>query len=168
MAELVLREIEPGDKTARFSLGAAEYAPLKTFLKKQAKQYHAQSVTRTYVLVNLEDESVVAFVSLVCSEVGLKEEKPIQNFPYNYPCVKIVRLAVDQKFKGNKLGSKLVDWSISIAKERIMPHVGCRFIVVDSKKSAVPFYEKCGFTLLDTAKNKTAPHPILYIDLHKI
>ncbi len=168
MPELVLREIKPGDKITRFSLGSAEYAPLKAFLKKQAKSYHQQNLTKTYVLADREDARVFGYVSLVCSQVDLEFKKPVEGFPYHYPCVKIVRLAIDQELKGQQLGTKLVNWSISIAKEKVMQHVGCRFIVVDSKPSAIPFYEKCGFTLLDTQTNRNADHPLLYIDLHKI
>lgn len=168
MPQLVLRKIEPGDKIARFSLGNAEYTPLKTFLKKQAKHYHQQNLTMTYVLADLEDARVFGYVSLVCSQVDLEFKKPVDNFPFNYPCIKIVRLAIDNELKGQKLGTELVNWSISIAKEKIMQHVGCRFIVVDSKQSAIKFYERCGFTLLDTLSNKEANHPLLYIDLHKI
>ena len=168
MPDLVLREIEPGDNTARFSLGDAKHTPLKLFLKKKAKHHHQQNLSKTYVLVDQDDFRVYGYVSLTCSDVNLEVKAPVQDFPYNYPCVKIVRLAIDKAMKGNDLGTTLVNWSISIAKEKIMQNVGCRFIVVDSKKSAVGFYEKCGFTLLDTNANRSAQHPLLYVDLQKI
>lgn len=168
MPNLILREIEPGDNIARFSLGEAEHAPLKAFLKKRARQYHQQNLSKTYVLVDQGDATVYGFVSLTCSDVHLEVKTPIPDFPYNYPCVKIVRLAIDKTMKRSGLGTELVNWSISIAKEKVMRHVGCRFIIVDSKKSAVGFYEKCGFTLLDTDSNRASLHPVLYIDLQKV
>jgi len=41
-------------------------------------------------------------------------------------------------------------------------------MVVDAKKKSVPFYEKRGFTLLDTEANKKLDAPVMFIDLTKI
>jgi hypothetical protein len=40
--------------------------------------------------------------------------------------------------------------------------------MVDSKKPAVPFYERCGFTLLDTAANRSRDEPVMFVDLNKV
>jgi len=168
LAKLALRELEPGDIVTRFSLGHANLAPLKVFLRKKAKDYHTQNIAKTYVLADEDKAQIYGYVSLVCSQVKLEVNNPVPDFPYDYPCVKIVRLAIDKELKGKGLGKDLISWSISISKERIMPHVGCRFLVVDSKASAIQFYEKCGFTLLDTETNKASAHPLLFLDLLKI
>lgn len=86
----------------------------------------------------------------------------------SYPAVKIARLAIDKEVKGNDLGTSLVDFSVSLVQDEIMPKIGCRFLVVDSKKDALEFYQKVGFTMLDTENNKHAEHPILFMDLHKL
>ncbi len=165
---VVLRELKPDDSSSGFSLGDAQYTPLKIFLRKHAKDYHLQNIAKTYVLVSTETATIVGYVSIVCSQIELTGKNAISGVPYpGYPCIKIARLAVDKAWKDEGLGTMLVDWSISITKTRIMPYVGCRFIVVDSKASSIPFYEKCGFTLLDTEANKNAKHPVLFIDLHK-
>jgi hypothetical protein len=49
----------------------------------------------------------------------------------------------------------------------LCPAVGCRFVIVDSKKSSVGFYEKQGFTLIDTKENRGRSEPVMFIDLHK-
>jgi predicted GNAT family N-acyltransferase len=85
-----------------------------------------------------------------------------------FPAVKIARLAVDQTVRKQYLGKKLVDWALAITKSYVMPNVGCRFMTVDSKRESIEFYEKCGFTMLNTAHNKAEPHPLMYIDLGKI
>jgi hypothetical protein len=41
-------------------------------------------------------------------------------------------------------------------------------IKADAKKSAVRFYEKRGFTMLDTATNKALPNPVMFILLNKL
>ncbi|SFH61308.1 Acetyltransferase (GNAT) domain-containing protein [Nitrosospira sp. Nsp14] len=103
------------------------------------------------------------------ARIELLNEHIISNFPYKeYPCIKIVRLAVDESLKSRGIGKNLIRWSVSMTKAMIMPNVGCRFLVVDSKASSMGFYQKCGFTLLDTTANKENEHPILFMDLHKI
>ncbi len=86
----------------------------------------------------------------------------------NLPAIKIVRLAVDKGIKKLGYGSSLVALAISIALDDIMPRVGCRFLITDAKTESVRFYEKTGFTLLNTEQNKSAEHPLMFIDLHKL
>lgn len=126
--------------------------------------------------MNTKDRrTVVAYISLVCGEIVLErgaiagEDALDYRYP-NYPAVKIARLAVDSDLResGLKLGKQLVDLAVAIASEIVAEHVGCRFVVVDSKKDAVKFYEKMGFTLLDTEENKSRREPVLFVDLMKL
>ncbi|WP_107803522.1 hypothetical protein [Nitrosomonas oligotropha] len=64
--------------------------------------------------------------------------------------------------------SELINWYIVVPKEKIMKYFGCRFLIVDAKLSAIGFYEKSGFTLLNAEENKKSEYPMLYIDLHKL
>ncbi len=48
-----------------------------------------------------------------------------------------------------------------------MPEVGRRFLIVDSKRTAVPFYESSGFTVIDSDSNKARDNPIMFLDLQK-
>jgi hypothetical protein len=62
----------------------------------------------------------------------------------------------------------LVALAVAIVTDRIMPNVGCRFVIVDSHKDAVEFYKGRGFTLLDTEANKDAAHPLMFLDVGKL
>lgn len=62
----------------------------------------------------------------------------------------------------------MVDFAVGTAKDVICPAVGCRFVVVDAKKQSIGFYEKCGFTLLDTDDNRSRQSPVMFLDLHKV
>lgn len=171
--EFDVRAIEPGDSTAGFSLGDARHAPLKIFLRRHAKSYHAQKLAFTYGVFEPGKRSVVAYVTLVCGEVvaeqeGFADGDAIDYRYRQYPAIKIARLAVDREFRIFKLGTKLVSLALGIAKGVISAHAGCRFLIVDAKQDAVPFYAKCGFTLLDTAENKSRAAPVMFIDLAKI
>lgn len=136
--------------------------------------YQEQSLARTYVAYEQgENGRPVAYITIVCGEVQTTAEHSLLddgiNFPYrSYPAVKIARLAVDVRYRGNGIGKTLVDFSLGIVKTTVCPSVGCRFMVVDSKRQSIKFYENCGFTFLDTADNKARQEPVMFIDLHKI
>lgn len=164
----------PGDILTGLSFGKSEAKPLKTFLKNKAQEFHTKNLAKTYVVV--EDESpsrVWGYATLMCSSIDLGKNHRIDDCEAagayrNFPAVKIARLALHSDIQGRGIGRSLVDWSISVAKEGIMPHVGCRFLVVDSKKSAVGFYEKVGFTFLNTEKNRKKTDPVLFLDIHRL
>ena len=84
-----------------------------------------------------------------------------------FPAVKIARLAIDKNLQGKGFGSMIMDWCINHVRLAIMPHVGCRFIVVDAKRESVTFYEKFGFILLNTHDNHKDEHPLMFFDLYK-
>ncbi|WP_081784698.1 GNAT family N-acetyltransferase [Nitratireductor aquibiodomus] len=170
--DLELRAIEPGDKVTGLSLGDPDFQPLKTFLQRDAKGYHAQNLAKTYAFFD-ENAKIVGYITLICAEITTerKEDLPAPDLTYNYksyPAVKIARLAVDKRFRGNDLGKSLVHFALGMIKEAICPIVGCRFAVVDSKQKSIKFYEKCGFTLVDTVSNRDRPEPIMFLDLHKV
>jgi len=81
--------------------------------------------------------------------------------------LKVARLAVDERHRKKNYGEFLIGLVVGTAKEIICPAAGCRFVAIDSKQSAVGFYLKQGFTLLDTPENKKRSEPVLFIDLFK-
>ena len=174
--EIEIRQIQPGDKLTGLSLGDARFAPLKTFLQKHAKTYEDQSLSRTYAAFNVaEDNRIAGYVTIVCGEVVLADgDGPLiadegLRYLYNqYPAVKIARLAVDRRVQRLGIGEALVNLSLGIAKEYVAPNVGCRFVMVDSKKDAVNFYDRQGFTMLDTPANREREEPVMFIDLSKL
>lgn len=172
--DIEIRQIRPGDKLTGLSLGDAAFNPLKIFLKKHAQRYQEESLARTYAAFDEGAGKAVAYITLVCGEIVASDsENPLIDEPqldYRYshfPAVKIARLAVDQKYRGYELGKTLVNLALGQAKNVICPAVGCRFVVVDSKSQSVKFYEKCGFTILDTEENRNRASPVMWVDLKK-
>ncbi|MCO5129275.1 MAG: GNAT family N-acetyltransferase [Xanthobacteraceae bacterium] len=171
--DIEIRNIEPGDSLAGLSVGPDPHnLPLKIFLNKQARKFHNANLARTYGAFNaINPKKPLAYITLVCGQIETQHENQFGDLRYTYdncPAVKIARLAVDHRYKGQGIGKALIDFSLGIIRTHICPYVGCRFVVVDSKSSAVSFYEnKCGFTILDTAANRALETPILFIDLHK-
>jgi GNAT superfamily N-acetyltransferase len=169
--DISVRQIEPSDKLTGLSLGAADFAPLKTFLQKHAKAYHEKNLARTYAIFS--DSRVIGYITLVCGEIVLEGDKSLLDEPdlhykyKTYPALKIARLAVDMRHRNNDYGTLLVDLAVGTAKETICPAVGCRFVAVDSKRDALNFYLRQGFALLDTPENRNRKEPVLFLDLHK-
>lgn len=78
--------------------------------------------------------------------------------PLNESELKMRQVAVDDEFQNRGIGKKLVEWSEKFAGEN-----GYRKIVMHARDSAVPFYEKLGYSkegglFLEV----TIPHYTLY------
>jgi GNAT superfamily N-acetyltransferase len=100
-------------------------------------------------------------------EAEQKPQEPVRANAYPaFPAIKIVRLAIDKEIRGHGFGEQLMAWTIAHVTDKIMPNAGCRFLIVDSKQESIRFYEKCGFTLVNSDENKTAENPMMFIDLH--
>ncbi|HDN66124.1 MAG TPA: GNAT family N-acetyltransferase [Methanosarcinales archaeon] len=82
---------------------------------------------------------------------------------YEYPAIKIARLAVDKKYGRKGVGSFLLLAAVGKAL-KISDDVGYRFITVDSKQDSIEFYEKQGGFEL-AKKRKNDPYPTMYLDI---
>lgn len=174
--EVEIRSIRPDDALTGLSLGGAAFTPLKIFAQRHAHSYQRQSLARTYGAFDIGDRNkLLGYVTLVCGEVVIQEEdealvadEGLHYLYRQYPAVKIARLAVDRRTQGSGIGSALVELALGIAQTQVAPHVGCRFLMVDSKRQSVAFYQRRGFTLLDTADNRARHEPVMFVDLAKL
>lgn len=180
--DYTIRKLYPSDRLKSFSTGAAAFAPLKSFLVKQAYDFQIGNIAKTYVAVKLQASKdgqqveevpnlgILGFMTLTCSEIDIRNGYTVEDCPYanNYeslPAVKIARLAVDKSYRGQRIGDAFIALAIAIATDVIAPIIGCRFIVTDAKSEAVTFYSKVGFTLLDTVGNRSAKTPVMFVDI---
>ena len=71
-----------------------------------------------------------------------------------YPALDIAYLAIQQKWRGKKVGRHLLN--IIAEQARVQTFAGCQFLTVEAlatkEYSAVGFYEKCGFTANEVKK----------------
>lgn len=172
--DYTIRLIAQNDNCKLFKSGSAQFAPLKTFLQRQAIDFHAAGIAKTYVAVISADKDkpdiVIGFIALSCSEIDIRNGYTLEDCPHanryeTLPAVKIVRLAVDERYRGFGVGENLVALSIAIVNDLIVPDIGCRFLIADAKREAVNFYLRQGFTLLDTETNRGHQTPVMFIDL---
>lgn len=169
--DLELRTLEPGDSLAGFSMGDQQFQPLKTFIKRDAKEFAKQKLAKTYVICRCPSK-IVAYVTLVCGEIAAESDNHVHldgaEYRYDhYPAIKIARLAVTKNLRQSGLGATLVSFSIGAALD-VSQNVGCRFVVVDAKQPSIAFYERQGFRMIDTEENRQRQEPIMFFDLHTI
>lgn len=172
---LIVRAIRPDDQFNALSLGDASLTPLKSFLRKNALAYERCSVARTKVLVANEHSDgggrVWGYVTLTASEVITTDQNvPLEEWPrgHSVPSIKLARMAIDKDLQGQGWGTRLLDFVIALLNNHVAPHVGCRLLITDAKKTAVKFYEKRGFTMLDTEENKARENPVMFVLLSKL
>jgi hypothetical protein len=70
-----LREIRDADVLTGLKLGDADFQPLKTFLQRDAKKFHASDLAKTYALfIPLNGrEKVIAYITLICAEIATSD-----------------------------------------------------------------------------------------------
>jgi ribosomal protein S18 acetylase RimI-like enzyme len=76
-------------------------------------------------------------------------------------------MAIDSELQNQGWGKALAQWTLALVSQ-VARDIGCKVLVTDAKKSAVGFYSKLGFTMLDTEENKTSDHPVMFLNLKKL
>ena len=171
----IIRALRDDDGLSALSLGSPELRPLKSFLRRHAREYQRASVARTYVVVDRQDMDrggrVWGYASLVAGEVhlGPSHAPTVNRWPdkYSQPAVKLARMAVDQELQGQGFGQALLSWIVTLIQDHVATRIGCRLLVTDAKRSAIGFYERAGFTMLDTETNRNSHQPVMFLLLNK-
>lgn len=171
-AEIIIKKLEAADidRVSCFSMSADEDKPLQLFIRRKAFKSSQARLTQTYVAKLKDTPEVVGYISLMCAEVRLEDGYQIEDkaeanrYPYQ-PAIRIARLACCDEHRGKKIGKQLVEMAIGLVLLTIVPHAGCRFIILDAKRKSVTFYQERGFRLLDTVGNRAAENPIMFMDL---
>lgn len=179
--DYLILPINDHHRSGSFKSGDQEFLPLKTFLQKEAVKFKKGFIAQTYIIIDDNERTdrnkpvleygykILGYITLTCSEVAIEGYKlegceSAERYA-SLPAVKIARLAVDKRAQGKKIGKQLFEYALMVAKDEIMPRVGCRFLITDAKKNAISFYEKQEMQLLDTDENKRKEHPVMFIDL---
>ena len=158
---LELRKFRPGvDISKPFD---CEDADLNGFLVEtstgtpNATFFAKELLAVTYVVEDKDSGDIVAYFSLLNDKVdrefvdpsiwnNLSRRIPNAKRRSSYPALKIGRLAVSAKMKGQDIGTKIINYIQTRCTSN--PSTGCRFITVDAYCSAVDFYQKCDFKYL--------------------
>jgi predicted N-acetyltransferase YhbS len=170
---IIIKKLEAvGDQVSRFRL-AAEDKALEVFIRRDARKSSEANLTQTYVAKWEGDAKVIGYISLMCAEVALEKTYEIADKvgadKYEFqPAVRIARLARCPKNKDQAIGRQLVEMAIGMVLVSIVPHAGCRFMILDAKSKSISFYKSLGFRLLDTKDNLAKANPLMFLDLRAL
>lgn len=154
-------------------------ADLNGFLFDDAKNYHKERLAKTYLFD--DGDKIVAYWSILNDSLSIKDfssditDKTLEKWYSRvadtlspkkkkkiYPAAKIGRLAVHKDYKGKGIGRDVLDLVVYHFSHKNIS--ACRFIIVDSLREAIPFYQKYGFAFL-TSKDKKSSTRIMYYEL---
>lgn len=172
---IIIKKLEATDvdQVSKFSMELEEDRPLQVFIRRDARKSALANLTQTYVAKVEGERKVIGYISIMCAEVALEKTYNIPDKVgadrYDYqPAVRIARLAMCKEYKGKGIGPQLVETALGVILLSIVPHAGCRFVILDAKSKSIAFYKKLGFRLLDTEANKAAPTPLMFLDLRNL
>ncbi len=121
---------------------------LNQFLQRTARQHIQKGLSRTFVLVDTEQPSVIiGFFTLTLCEVQVDNlpSRWAKKYPDVVPGVKLARLAVSKEFQKLGIGSILLVESMKRAKV-IADNAGVIGLFVDAKSFEVKkYYQRFGF-----------------------
>lgn len=133
---------------AKFSCGKAM---LDNYIQKQAKQDVKGKVSACFILSD-DDKVIKGYYTLSNGSIPRSQlpesfVKQLQKY-HDLPVTILGRLAVDNKYKGQKLGSLLLLDALKRSYDATS-NLGSMAVVVDPiEQEAKEFYTKYGFTLL--------------------
>lgn len=130
-------QIEPYDGKRNLSNFTCGHTDLDEFLKEDSIQQKEIMLNSTYLIIY--DDNIIGFFTLSTDKIKLnnleneyKQHFKDKNITYKeFPAIKLGRLGILEKLKGNGIGTFLINWIIyySIGMSK---NIGFRFITIDA------------------------------------
>ncbi|HGD0580601.1 GNAT family N-acetyltransferase (plasmid) [Clostridium perfringens] len=111
---------------------------IENFLKNDAHNYDCSGEGNTYILIDEKDNKIVAYYTLKCNGIQVKDD----NLHKVLPALEIARLGVDINYEKLGLGSKMLAMAVKVAIHLKEEHVGVKYIHLFSVPDSVDFYMK--------------------------
>lgn len=149
MAEWVIEPLQPKHNRTDFCCGNAQ---LDSFIQTLASQYEKKRLGRTFVLTASYTVRVVGFYTLAAGSVGFSSlpdeiRKKLPRHPI--PAIHLGRLAVDQTFRGQRLGEELLFHALRSTLE-LSERLGAFAVDVRAiDETARAFYQRYNFIALN-------------------
>lgn len=152
-APFSIETLAPEHDRTGFSSGVE---PLDRYFREQVTQDVRRRVTACYVAVEVTTRRIVGYYTLAASSIPLAEvpEQLAKRLPRytSVPVARLGRLAVDQGYRGQKLGAALL-WDAMLRALR--SEVAVFALVVDAKDDqAAAFYRHHGFVAFGSIPNQ--------------
>lgn len=147
----------------QFNCGVTD---LNNYLKQFAKQNHKKGISKTWVAISEDDNTLIAgYYSLSTAElklesISLQYSKGLPRYPI--PVIRLARLAVSLEMQGKGLGELLL-LDAFYRVFRCSQEIGAYGIIVDAtNERAKAFYQKYDFMELQDS------HLSLFIPITKV
>lgn len=144
---LSVEPLPPAFKAGGFDCGEQELT--EYLCDGTADQDQSTSFARTY-LVRSNGE-LVGYFSLLADAIRLElKERPLDSRYSTAPAIKLGRMGIDRRFRGQSAGIWILDYIVGLARS-LSGAVGIRYVTLDAlrKETLVTWYGAYGF-----AKNK--------------
>lgn len=172
---IIYKRLDEHDYIKSFNCGDED---LNDFIKNDALLYYKSRLSTSYILEDKTTGEVIGYFCLAHDRISLTDFP--SNSSYNrfrkkffaqgkmfksYPAIKICRLATSLNYRGEGIGSMIIN--MIIASYQQDNKAGCRFVTVDAYASALPFYYNQGFVPL-SKEDEGADTRQLYFDLKQL
>jgi len=151
--------LDPLHKKKDFSCGKPL---LDNYLHTQAKQDVKRKLTACFVLAS-EDNTVKGYYTLSSASIqqAVLPESIVKKLPPSYkdlPVTLLGRLAIDNIYKGQKLGELLLLDALKRSYDSSLSNIGSMAVITDPiDEDAVRFYNKYGFIQLPGSEKMFIP-----------
>jgi len=139
----------PGQK--QFDCG---HELINGFVRNSLRPQVKKNLSVAYVLTDAaQDGRLIGFYTLSqhMVDVSLLTSLQLGSLPRKIPCARLVMLGVDEHYKGQQLGSKLIKHAL-LTTQSVARQIGSFGLYLDADPLAVDFYLKLGFALLEGNK----------------
>ncbi len=119
---------------------------IQEFYNKELKKYEKNNLSKIRLLK--KDGEFVGYFAVSMNGIELEklsgDEKVKGTTPRRYPAILIGRMGVNKGQRGNGVGRFICDFCRGLAIE-MSDKVACRYLILQTTKEKIPFYEKCHF-----------------------
>lgn len=128
------------------------FSHLKAFLFEKANEYISSKLCSIYSLEI--DDNIRWYISLSAATIAITKGRWYDFWYYFFknhpPCpwILIGKLLIDIELRGQWYWTQLIEFAIYTASE-LSKTIWIRFIIVDANKTAVSFYEKHWFIVIE-------------------
>lgn len=158
MSKIGIRRLRPDDDRSGFDSGDAD---LNRFFHRFAGQNQFRHHLGVTYVAELEGE-LCGFVTVAASTIEIEHltEQRARRLPrYPLPVLRIARLAVALRVRGQGVGQALLRFALCLAR-RTAAEVGCVGAVVDAKPDAEAFYRRHGFEPMQLVEGALNQRPV--------
>lgn len=137
------------------------HAAINAFVHNSLRPQVKKNLSVAYVLTDADHEDrFVGFYTLAqhMVDVSLLTNLQLGSLPRKIPCSRVVMLGIDQQYKGQKLGSRLMKHALNVTRS-VAQQIGGFGLYLDADPMAVGFYQALGFALLEGDKSPV-PSPM--------